>query len=107
MKVKDKEKLNNPLKGWQILSANSSMFFYTVHWGLVLTFKTPFLSASDLEKHYSEMHTVTEVDEAKANHVKGLIPTSLIQRIVPDKEFLTQNTKDLEAMAKEIPIEAL
>ena len=32
MKVKDKEKLNNPLKGWQILSAISSMVFHTVHW---------------------------------------------------------------------------
>ena len=31
MKVKDKEKLNNPLKGWQILSAISSMVFHTVH----------------------------------------------------------------------------
>ena len=30
MKVKDKEKLNNPLKGWQILSAISSMVFHTV-----------------------------------------------------------------------------
>ena len=27
MKVKDKEKLNNPLKGWRILSAISSMVF--------------------------------------------------------------------------------
>ena len=32
MKVKDKEKFNNPLKGWQILSAISSMVFHTVHW---------------------------------------------------------------------------
>ena len=32
MKVKDKEKLNNPLKGWQILSAISSMVFDTVQW---------------------------------------------------------------------------
>jgi hypothetical protein len=32
MKLKDKEKLNNPLKGWQILSAISSMVFYTVQW---------------------------------------------------------------------------
>ena len=31
MKVKNKEKLNNPLKGWQILSAISSMVFHTVH----------------------------------------------------------------------------
>ena len=31
MKVKDEEKLNNPLKGWQILSAISSMVFHTVH----------------------------------------------------------------------------
>ena len=30
MKLKDKEKLNNPLKGWQILSAISSMVFHTV-----------------------------------------------------------------------------
>ena len=31
MKLKDKEKLNNPLKGWQILSSISSMVFHTVH----------------------------------------------------------------------------
>jgi hypothetical protein len=30
MKVKDKEKLNNPLKDWQILSSISSMVFHTV-----------------------------------------------------------------------------
>ena len=30
MKLKDKEKLNNPLKGWQILSSISSMVFHTV-----------------------------------------------------------------------------
>ena len=35
MKVKDKEKLNNPLKGWQILSAISSMVFHTVYWIIV------------------------------------------------------------------------
>ena len=34
MKVKYKEKLNYPLKGWQILSAISSMYFHTVHWVL-------------------------------------------------------------------------
>ena len=33
MKVKDKEKLNNPLKSRQILSAISSMVFHTVPWG--------------------------------------------------------------------------
>ena len=33
MTVKDKEKLNNPLKGWQILNAISSMVFHTVQWG--------------------------------------------------------------------------
>ena len=33
MKVKDKENLNDPLQGWQILSAISSMAFHTVHWG--------------------------------------------------------------------------
>ena len=32
MKVKDKEKLNNPMKGWQILSAISSMVFHKVDW---------------------------------------------------------------------------
>ena len=32
MNVKEKEKLNNHLKGWQILSAISSMVFHTVHW---------------------------------------------------------------------------
>jgi hypothetical protein len=32
MKLKDKEKLNNPLEGWQILSAISSMVFHTVQW---------------------------------------------------------------------------
>ena len=32
MKVKDKEKFNNPLKGWRILSAISSMVFHTVQW---------------------------------------------------------------------------
>ena len=31
MKVKDKEKLNNPLEGWRNLSAISSMVFHTVH----------------------------------------------------------------------------
>ena len=30
MKVKDKEKFNNSLKGWQILSSISSMVFHTV-----------------------------------------------------------------------------
>ena len=30
MKVKDKEKLHNPLKGWRILSAISSIVFHTV-----------------------------------------------------------------------------
>ena len=30
MKAKDKEKFNNPLKGWQILSAISSMVFHTL-----------------------------------------------------------------------------
>ena len=32
MKVEDKEKLNNPLKGWQILCSISSMVFHKVHW---------------------------------------------------------------------------
>jgi hypothetical protein len=32
MNVKDKEKLNNPLNGWQFLSAISSMVFHTVHY---------------------------------------------------------------------------
>ena len=32
MEVKDKEKLNIPLKGWKILSAISSMVFHTVQW---------------------------------------------------------------------------
>ena len=32
LKVKDKEKLNNPTKGWQILSTISSMVFHTVQW---------------------------------------------------------------------------
>ena len=36
MKVKDKEKLNNPLKGWQILSSISSVVFHTVHWSFPL-----------------------------------------------------------------------
>ena len=40
MKVKDKEKLNNPLKGWRILSAISSMVFHTVHWGEVKGIKS-------------------------------------------------------------------
>ena len=31
MNVKDKEKLNNPMKGWQILNAISLMVFCTVH----------------------------------------------------------------------------
>ena len=35
MKVKDKEKFNYPLRGWQILSAISSMVFHTVQWGRV------------------------------------------------------------------------
>ena len=35
MKVKDKEKLNNPLKGWRILSAISSMVFHTVQWEIL------------------------------------------------------------------------
>ena len=30
MKVKDKEMLNNPLKGWQIVSAISSIVVHTV-----------------------------------------------------------------------------
>ena len=30
MKLKDKEKLTNPLKGWPILSSISSMVFHTV-----------------------------------------------------------------------------
>ena len=30
MKVKDKEKLNSPMKGWQILNASSLMGFHTV-----------------------------------------------------------------------------
>ena len=29
--VKDKEEFNNPLKGWQILSAIFKMVFHTVH----------------------------------------------------------------------------
>ena len=32
MKVKGKDKLNNPLKGWQIVSAISLMVFHTEHW---------------------------------------------------------------------------
>ena len=32
MKVEDKEKLNDPTKGWQIVSAISSMVFHTVQW---------------------------------------------------------------------------
>ena len=31
MKVEDKGKLNNPLKGWQVLNAISSMVFHTVN----------------------------------------------------------------------------
>ena len=32
VKVKDKEQLNNPMKGCQILNAISSLVFHTVHW---------------------------------------------------------------------------
>ena len=35
MKVKDKEKLNNPLNGWQTLSAISSIVFHTVDWYVI------------------------------------------------------------------------
>ena len=35
--MKDKEKLNNPIKGWGGLSAISSMVFHTVQWGQVST----------------------------------------------------------------------
>ena len=37
IKVKDKKKLNNPLKGWQILSSNSSMVFHIVHFSIKKT----------------------------------------------------------------------
>ena len=35
MTVKDKEKLNNFLNGWQILSSMSSMVFHTVHCDII------------------------------------------------------------------------
>ena len=42
MKVNDKEKLNNPLKGWQNLSAISLMVLYTVQW-LLYKHRCPFI----------------------------------------------------------------
>ena len=36
MKVKDKERLKNPLKGWP--SYISSMVFHTVHWVKILAY---------------------------------------------------------------------
>ena len=47
MKVKDKEKLNNPLEGWQILSAISSMFFTQCSaWPVAKNFHGPPLESS-------------------------------------------------------------
>ena len=64
-----------------------------------------FMNKKDLNTHYEETHQEKEVDEAKANYVRKLVPDELIKRIVPDKEFLTQNTKDLEDMLKALPKE--
>ena len=33
--------LNNPLKGWQILSSIFTMVFHTVHWWEILNFTFP------------------------------------------------------------------
>ena len=43
MKVKDKENFNNPLKGWRILSAISSMVFHTVQWSCLSVYRSVFI----------------------------------------------------------------
>ena len=63
MKLKDKEKLNNPLKSRQILSSISSMVFHTVQWNtekdvelqLLVLLKIVFLLELD---HQEEVHHV-------------------------------------------------
>ena len=72
---------------------------------LVPTCGTELKNKEDLNNHYEEAHQGHEVTEAKANFVRKLIPDELIKIIVPDKEFLTQNTKDLEDMLKALPKE--
>ena len=64
-----------------------------------------FTNKKDLSIHYDEAPQEKEVNEAKANYVRKLVPDELIKIIVPDKEFLTRNTKDLEDMLKALPKE--
>ena len=66
-----------------------------------------FNSRSELQNHYEREHTEPIVDKAKEEYVKSVVPDDLIKKIVPDEEFMTQNTKDLEEMLKALPLNAL
>jgi hypothetical protein len=44
--------------------------------------------------------------KAKSEFVSKMVPEDLIKKIVPDNEFLTQNTKDLKEMLEALPQDA-
>ena len=66
-----------------------------------------FKAGSELQDHYAKEHSDPIVEKAKEEYVKKIVPENLILKIVPDTEFLTQNTKDLEEMLSALPTEAL
>ena len=65
-----------------------------------------FKSRTELQNHYAKEHTEPTVDKAKEEYVKRVVPDDLIKKIVPDQEFMTQNTKDLEELLKSLPLDA-
>ena len=60
-------------------------------------------SRIDLQRHYTEEHSEPVVLKAKSELVSKMVPEDLIKRIIPDNEFLTQNTKDFKEMLEALP----
>ena len=65
--------------------------------------KATFKTKHDLQNHYAEQHSESSVTKAKEDTVRNIIPEEHIRKIVPNVEFLTQNTADLKEMLEGLP----
>ena len=74
-----------------------------VFYCLVPECKATFKTKLELQNHYAKQHSEASVTKAKEETVRSLIPEDYIKRIVPDVEFLTQNTTDLKEMLEGLP----
>ena len=74
---------------------------------LIPTCGLQFDTRNYLQEHYIEEHSEPVVQKAKSEFVRKIVPEDLIKKIVPDNEFLTQNTKDLKEMLEALPQDVL